>query len=218
MLSTKTIKFFLAAIAVVGLIVVVGATLNQGTSAAPPAPITRQIIRRKDKSKLPATANEIAELRRKAQDKEKRTLKTQEFKDMPLKFHAIRNVESETWYKDLQIEVKNIGTKPIYFILAYLEFPDHKPGGRDIGFDLTFGDLKYVDIAVLADPQAPHIDPGQTYVLTIPPKYAKSLGRKHGKAPEEFKKLNFHIDIISFGDGTGFEVERFTDSRIKNPN
>ncbi|MGZ8846237.1 MAG: hypothetical protein ACXW3C_07210 [Pyrinomonadaceae bacterium] len=213
MQSTKTIKLISAVIAVIGLFVIVGATVYSGTTAAPPPPITRQIMRRKDRSNLPASANEIAELRAKAQDKEKRTLKTREFKDMPLKYHIIRNLESETWYKDLQIEVKNIGTKPIYHILAYLEFPDHKPGGRDTGFALTFGELKYVDTAVLADQQDQHLDPGQTYVFTIPAKTARGLGRQHERAPEEFKKLDFHIDIISFGDGTGFEIGRPLDVR-----
>lgn len=44
------------------------------------------------------------ESRGKAQTKEKRNLKIPEFKDMPLKVYAIRNVDSETWTKDLQIE------------------------------------------------------------------------------------------------------------------
>jgi hypothetical protein len=209
----KTIKLILALIIFGGLIVIVGATVNRGTTAAPPAPITRQILRRKDKSKLPASAAEIAELRKKGQEKDKRELKTREFKDMPLKFHAIRNVDSETWYKDLQIEVKNVGTKPIYFILAYLEFPNHKPGGRDTGVSLTFGDLKNWDIGDQADPQDQHLEPGQTYVFTIPEKTRPWLGKQHERVPQEFKKLDFHIDIISFGDGTGFEIGRPIDLR-----
>ena len=204
--SAKTIKLLIAAILVTGLIAIMGATVNRGTIAAPPEPITRQIMRRKDRTKLPASAAEIAELRRKGQDQEKRNLRIQDFKEMPLKIHAIRNVDSETWYKDLQIEVKNTGTKPIYFMLAYLEFPDHKPGGRDTGFALSYGELKYVDISVLADSQDLHLDPGQTYVFTIPEKAQKGLGRQHERSPGEFKKLDFHISIVSFGDRTGFEA------------
>jgi hypothetical protein len=217
--SAKTIKLFFAGIVLFGLIVIVGKTVDSGTTAAPPPPITRQILRRKDRSKLPASANEITELRRKAQDKEKRELKTREFKDMPLKIHVVRNVESETWYKDLQIEVKNISAKPIYFIFANLDFPDHKTReGRDTGIFLTFGDLKYVDIAVLAASQDPHIDPGQTYVFTIPEKMAKGLAIQHERASHEFKKLDFHIDIISFGDRTGFEIGHPIDLRKTKPN
>lgn len=215
--SAQTIKLILAVSAVIGLVVIVGAKVDSGTTAAPPAPITRQIMRRKERSKLPASAAEIAELRRKAQDQEKRNLKTREFKDMPLKYHVIRNVDSETWYKNLQIEVKNVGTKPIYFMLAYLEFPDHKPGGRNTGVSLTFGALKNWDIGDFADPQDPHLDPGETYVFTIPEESRKWLGKQHERVPQEFKKLDFHIDIISFGDRTGFEIGRPLDVRKTKP-
>lgn len=211
--SAKTIKLMLTAAALFGVAILVGAAMDSGTTAAPQAPIVRQILRRKDVRTLPASANEIAELRRKAQDQEKRTLKTREFQDMPLKYHAIRNVESDTWYKDLQIEVKNIGTKPVYFILSYLEFPDHKSGGRNTGVSLTFGDLKKWDIGDLADPQDQHLEPGQTYVFTIPEKTRAWLGRQHERVPQEFKKLDFHIDIISFGDRTGFETGHPLDLR-----
>src|SRR2546428_396315 len=107
--TTQLVKLVFAVSVVFGMIVFLGATARPGATA-PPDPITRQIMRRKDKSKLPASAAEIAELRRKGQDQEKRNLRIQDFKEMPLKIHAIRNVDSETWYKELQIEVKNTGT------------------------------------------------------------------------------------------------------------
>jgi hypothetical protein len=215
--SARTIKVLLAVAALTGLVIVVGAAVKSGTTAAPQTPIIRQILRKKDLRKLAASASEIAELRRKVQEKEKRDLKTREFKDMPVKIHAIRNVDSETWYKDLQIEIKNIGAKPIYFILAYLEFPDHQPGGRDTGITLTFGDKKNWDIQVPADPQDQHLDPGQTYVLMIPEKARKGLGGEHERVPQQFKKLDFHMDIINFGDRTGFETGRPLDLRNTKP-
>lgn len=207
--SAQTIKLILGVVVVTGLVIVVGATVKSGRTASPPGPVTRQILRPKDRKNKPASAAEIAKLRSKAQDQEKRVLQTRDFKDMPLKYHIIRNVESETWYKDLQIEVKNIGTKPIYGILALLEFPDHKPLGRDIGFHISFGDIKYWDTSLMADPQDPHLDPGQTYVFTIPPKNARTLGKKYERAPQEFKKLNFRFTVITFGDGTGFEADAY---------
>jgi len=215
MLTRERLRLLLATIAVVGLLIFLFATLpTSGTDASAAPPITKVLKRSYDRRKEPPNAAELAELRRQAQsDQEKRTIKTREFKDMPLKFQAIRNVDSETWYKDLQIEVKNIGTKPIYFMLAYLEFPDHKSAGRDTGLSLTFGDLKNWDIGVLADPQDPHLDPGQTYVFTIPEETRKWLQKQHERVPQELKKLDFHIDIISFGDRTGFEIGHSLDLR-----
>jgi hypothetical protein len=212
--SAKTVKLILAAFVLMSLMVMIAVTINTGSTAAK-SPIKERILRTRDKTKLPLTPNEMAALKRKAkgQEEDKRTLKTQEFKEMPLKYHAIRNLDSDSWYKDLQIEVKNVGTKPIYFILAYLEFPDHKSRGRDTGLDLTFGELKYVDIAVIADPKDVHLDPGETYVFTIPEENRKWLAKNHENVPQEFKKLDFHIDIISFGDRTGFEIGRQLDLR-----
>ena len=77
---------------------------------------------------------------------EKRTFKTRDFKDMPLAIPEVRNLQSETWYKDLEIEVKNISAKPIYSILAYLQFPDDKVQGNGVsGIVLVFGENKYIE-------------------------------------------------------------------------
>jgi len=173
-----------------------------------------KLLRRKDDLKRAPDSRERNALRGQNPDKnEKRELKIRNFGDMPLKIHETRNVDSETWYKDLQIEVKNIGTKPIYFMLAYLEFPDHKSRGRDTGLSVTFGDLKNWDIGVVADPQDIHIDPGETYVFTIPEENRTWLAKNNDKVPQEFKKFDFHIDIISFGDRTGLEIGRPLDLR-----
>ncbi len=219
MVSANSIKLLLAAIVFAALVIIVGAKVNAGTAAAPPEPITRQILRRKDRSKLPASASEIAELRRKTQDKEKRQLKIREFKDMPLKVQAIRNLDSESWHKDLQIEVKNIGTKPIYSILAYLEFLDEKvPDNGVSAIILRFGERKYLDITVAGDPRDAHLNPGDTYVFMIEEKYKKGLAIRHERSPELFKHMEFRFNLISFGDRTGFEVGDPTDYRnVKKP-
>lgn len=196
-----------------GIISTVALTLGR-TAPAFAKPMKGKLLRRKNDVHRTPDPKERAALRGQNQDRsDKREVKIRSFGEMPLKVHEIRNKDADTWYKDLQIEVKNIGTKPIYFMLAYLEFPDHKPGGRDIGFDLTYGELKYVDLNVVSDTRDLHLNPGQTYVFKITAKDARVLQRKHERAPHEFKKLDFHIDIISFGDRTGFEIGRPLDLR-----
>ncbi len=214
--SPKRIGLLLAAFLFASVIVaLIATTFGEGQTAGPREGESVRVLRHKgEKNRIPTT-QELESSRQQAGSKEeKRKLTMRDFKDMPVKFHAIRNVDSETWYKDLQIEVKNIGAKPIYFMLAYLDFPDHKnPEGRDTGIFLTFGDQKYWDIGVFADPQDLHLDPGQNYVFTIPEKMAKGLAISHGRVPQEYKKLDFHIDIISFGDRTGFEIGHPLDLR-----
>ena len=205
---------------VFGTIILLGWTIRPGETATP-EPITRQIMRRKDRSKLPASAGEVAELRRKAHGQEKRNLRIREFKDMPLKIQAIRNLDSETWHTDLQIEVKNVGTKPIYSILAYLEFLDEKekvPGNGVSAIILRYGERKYLDITVDGDPRDAHLNPGDTYVFTIEQKYKKGLAIRHERSPESFRHMEFRFNLINFGDRTGFEVGDPTDYRnVKKP-
>jgi hypothetical protein len=143
----------------------------------------------------------------------KKTLKVRDFKDMPLAISKVRNLESDTWHQDLQIEVKNISTKSIYSILAYLSFPEHRPGNRDTGITMHFGERKYIDIRRVGDPQDQHLNPGDTYIFTIEKQYKKGLKRQHEMVAEEFKTLELHFGVISFGDGTGFEVSDFSDYR-----
>jgi hypothetical protein len=52
-----------------------------------------------------------------AQSPAERKLTAKTFKEMPLAIHRVRNLEkAQDWFRDLQIEVKNVSDKPIYFI------------------------------------------------------------------------------------------------------
>jgi hypothetical protein len=150
---------------------------------------------------------------------QEKTFKTRDFKDMPVAIVKVRNLQSDTWYEDLGIEVKNVSSKPIYSILAFLIFPDDKrhPVGQS-GITLSYGERKYILLSTIADSRDPHLDPGETVVLTIAEQYRRGLKSQHERSPETFKTLELRLGyLISFGDGTGFMVERFTDSRVKNP-
>jgi hypothetical protein len=146
---------------------------------------------------------------------QERKLKTKEFKEMPLVVTEVRNLQSETWHKDLQIEVKNVSKKRIYSILAFLVFDDIKVSGGESAIHLVYGDPKNGLIRALADGQDLHLEPGETYVFTIPEMYKKGLKAKHEKFPELTKNLIIRFARISFGDGTGFEVGRPRDYKNK---
>ena len=205
---------------VLAIVITLGVTVKP-TATPSPGPITRQIMRRKDRSKQPPSATEIAELKRKAHVQERKNIRIKEFKDMPLKVQAIRNLDSESWHSDLQIEVKNVGTKPIYSILAYLEFLDEKdkvPGNGVSAIILRYGERKCLDITVDGDPRDAHLNPGDTYVFTIEEKYKKGLAIRHERSPESFRHMEFRFNLINFGDRTGFEVGDPTDYRnVKKP-
>ena len=76
-------------------------------------------------------------------DSQEKTFETRDFKDMPLAIVKGRNLQSDTRYKDLGIEAKNVSSKPIYFILAYLIFADDKRHGNgESGITLEYGARK----------------------------------------------------------------------------
>jgi hypothetical protein len=217
MLTSKTIKLILAIALVAGLLTVFSSTMDNGHTAAK-NPITRRILRRHDKTKGPPASAETAFLRsqekqEQEEQKKPRALKLRAFKDMPLAVSKIKNLDSDTWHQDLEVEVKNISTKPIYSILAYLSFPEHRPGNRDTGITMHFGERKYIDIRRVGDPQDPHLNPGDTYIFTIEKQYKKGLKIQHEMVAEEFKTLELHFGVISFGDGTGFQAGDFSDYR-----
>ena len=146
-----------------------------------------------------------------------RKLKLKTFKDIPVVIHKVKNLQWETWHKDLEIEVKNVSGKRIYFMLAYLIFPDESvPNGQSAISLAMYGDpKKNGDIAKYADPEDEHLEPGDTYVFTIPEMYRKGAKAKHEKSPKVTKNLVLEFAIINFGDGTGFEAGRNLDLRGK---
>jgi hypothetical protein len=42
-----------------------------------------------------------------------RKIKVRDFKEMPVAVVEVRNLDSGKWYEDLQIELKNVSSKPI---------------------------------------------------------------------------------------------------------
>jgi hypothetical protein len=149
---------------------------------------------------------------------QERKIKTRDFKDMPVALVEVRNMESETWYEDLEIELKNVSNKPIYFLTAYLEFPDEQLSWGTSGVHLSWGDPKKLDDRRFADSDAEHVDPGETFVVTIPKMYMKGLSAKQRLRPQVTKNLRLWFEKTYFGDGTGFESEgRWRDFRGNDP-
>jgi len=151
---------------------------------------------------------------------EERKFKSKEFVDMPLRVRKVKNLQSETWPNDLEIEVENVSKKPIYFINAVLEFPDDPAPNGSSGIKFKFGKLENMDIVRIALPEDEHVDPGKTIVLTVSDIFRKGLLARQQNAPHNFKKLDFWFEIISFGDGTGYEGSQFLDlkNKLERPN
>jgi hypothetical protein len=55
-----------------------------------------------------------------------RSYEARTFKDAPVVVTDVRNLQrnDENWFRDLEIEVKNVSQKPVYYILLVVGFPD----------------------------------------------------------------------------------------------
>jgi hypothetical protein len=151
-----------------------------------------------------------------------RKYKIKTFKDMPVEVREIRNLqEADHWFRDLEIEIKNISDKPVYFIALSIDFPDipppaDAPEGSRTGFPLRYGNPKLDDISSLATPEDTAINPGETYVFTIPKGFGigfENMEKRMNLPPGAVNNLVINIETISFGDGTGFEGNGFDGKR-----
>lgn len=156
-------------------------------------------------------------------DKE-RKLTQKHFENMPVAIHQVRNLnKGESWFSDLEIEVKNVSEKPIYFISVYMEFPDipapvpqpredgRIAAGASTGFPLTYGDSELIDVARLASPDDVPLQLGETYILRVPKERLEGLAsmkRRIGFSDEATKHIIIALDTVSFGDGSGYIAGR----------
>jgi hypothetical protein len=86
----------------------------------------------------------------------------------PDKFKDLKN---ERWLGDLELEVKNTGSRPIYFLRLGIFFVDVKrDSGDQIGYGLTYGRWKLMDINNRATPEDVPILPGETHTFRVPRK------------------------------------------------
>lgn len=124
---------------------------------------------------------------------------------LPLKV-KVKNLNSQTWVHDLEVEVTNTSDKPIYFLGFYLTLPGIKGLlGNTVGFSLTYGRAELMDFwGPLKSDDVP-IKPGEKYVFKIPEGSANGwdyLREKEGRPEPTNLKLVFQE--LNFGDGTGY--------------
>lgn len=159
------------------------------------------------------------------QEHEERKLKVHNYNRMPVVVKEIRNLnKKEHWFRDLEIEVKNVSRQPIYFISLGLKFPNipaftapqplpdgNMPTKVTTGFSVNYGASRLSDLRVLAGPDDVPIKPGETHVFKIPE--AKVIGiewmnQNMNLPPDAWKQVELTFNLISFGDGTGFMGSR----------
>jgi hypothetical protein len=143
--------------------------------------------------------------------KEERELEDKIPKHLPIKvkvknIEKVKDLNNEQWMRDVEIEVQNIGSKPIYYLRLSLYFVDVKlESGTELGFPIGYGNSRFVDFDKRATPQEAPLRPGETYVYQFSKRWAGRWEKFKAihRLPHP-KKIGLQFEILSYGDGTGF--------------
>lgn len=120
---------------------------------------------------------------------------------------AFKDLKNSHWARDFELEVKNTGDRPIYFLSLVFSLPEIRmPDGNLYGFSLSYGRGDFITNATtVPNEKDVPIKPGETYVFKVPnhriSNWEKFQERDNIKQP---KRIEIMFDHISFGDGTGF--------------
>lgn len=120
----------------------------------------------------------------------------------------VKDLKNDQWMRDVEIEIKNTGTKPIYFLRLDIFFIDvERNPGEQIGYFFRYGRPELIDFAKRPTPEDVPIKPGETHVFKMPESYAKGWSnyKTREKKPHP-KKVGLRFHELGFGDGTGFRT------------
>lgn len=172
-----------------------------------------KILRRQNRLKEKPNAYEKALLRKHAAVREERELEDRIPKHLPIKVKiraekekAFKDLDNPNWLAELEIEVKNTGNKPIYYLLMALHLPEMLVGDSHEAFPLRYGRPALSEFSAKVEPDDVAIKSNETYVLRIQPKLAAAYQRRRSTdGSPQIKKLELSFQLINFGDGTGFQ-------------
>jgi hypothetical protein len=117
---------------------------------------------------------------------------------------SFKNPKNKKWARELEIEVKNTGSKPIYFMYMIVDLPDFILDRDPLAFQVTYGRKDLVRLSTPLQPNDVPILPGESYTFKISENQTRGyeeIRRKDNKADP--KKIEFALQLINFGDGTG---------------
>ena len=119
------------------------------------------------------------------------------------KEQSFKDLKNEKWLREFELELTNTGDKPIYFVYLIMGTNVKVDNGLEMVYPLTYGRAQLGDIVSKATSDDTPIKPGETINLQIGevPYWEKGIREK--RWPDS-TKFTARIQILSFGDGTGY--------------
>ncbi|HKP13480.1 MAG TPA: hypothetical protein VJZ91_15275 [Blastocatellia bacterium] len=147
-----------------------------------------------------------------SQETGERQFRIERRSDHPIAIKQIRNAQSERFLHDVEVEIQNVGNKPVYFVYLYIRFPDIEVMPNvHYANTLIYGDPRLSQAAQLPGPQDQSIPPGGTVTLTV------SKGEWSGFEWYQHEKqlpraatnlVEIYLKEVNFGDGTNYEWDK----------
>jgi hypothetical protein len=110
----------------------------------------------------------------------------------------------------VEVEIKNVGNKPIYYLRFSLSLPDVlTENNRNLGFPISYGRDDLIDFAERLQSDDVPIEPGESYTIKISENLQQGWERfvKRRNVPKDQpKKVRLVFILLNFGDGTGFNT------------
>lgn len=129
-------------------------------------------------------------------------------KHLPIRV-KVKNLNSARWERDLEVEIKNVSDKPIYYMRFGIAMPDVISGGHPMGFSLQYGRTQLIFFTEPLQPDDAPLLPGETYTFKLREQEVQgweSFVRRNNLPKGEPKKIRLILGEINFGDGTGFRT------------
>jgi hypothetical protein len=118
---------------------------------------------------------------------------------------SFKNAENDNWMRELEVEVKNTGSKPIYYVQLSLHMPDVLIGGHPLAASMGYGRTALFYPETPVEPGDVPIMPGESVVLKVNGQNLKGheYSRDVLKEVRNPKRVVCWVSVIKFGDGTG---------------
>jgi hypothetical protein len=119
---------------------------------------------------------------------------------------SFKDMKNKAWFRELEIEVRNTGSKPIYYLYVVISMPEVIVQGYPLGFRVTYGrsDLLFLSTPIMSD-DVP-ILPGESITLKVPENKVRGYEKTQDTyKKDDPKKIEFELQFMNFGDGTGLQ-------------
>jgi len=210
MSQNKNLTLLIVGGAVVTLALTAVTHFSHPKDADPPQQRTVRVLRQKNLRGFKPSRIEIEDS---LKGGDRRSLQDDIPKHIPIKVRiktdkepAFADLTNEHWLRAFELEVKNTGTKPIYFIELVLDFPETRgPDGSQIAYSLMYGRGELISIMEPLKATDIPLNAGETHVFKLAERYLKGwdnlVQQDHIPQP---KKVSVVFQFINFGDGSGF--------------